>query len=135
METKIAGNAKAQVEFTIKFTLTKEEAKALDAIAGYGSDAFLKVFYEHMGKNYLGALEDEILKTIQSSKNNKPKDINTFLELFYVKMGKAYLQPHEKGLRNLFARIRADLPIEIDKIEEAEERINEALKDFNETTH
>lgn len=128
--TKISGQAKAQVEFTIKFTLTKGEAQALDAIAGYGSDAFLNVFYEHMAKNYLGALEDEIIKTIQSSKNKKPKDINTFLKLFYERMGKAYLQPHEKELRNLFARIRANLPIEIDKIEKAEEEINKALKDF-----
>lgn len=31
--------------------------------------------------------------------------IECFLETFYEQMGKAYLQPHEKGLRTLFAAI------------------------------
>ena len=127
---KIAGNAKAQVEFSIKFILTKGEAQALDALAGYGSDAFLNVFYENMAKTYFGALEDELLKTIQLSKNRPAGGDEKFLKLFYEKMGKHYLQPHEKELRNLFARIRANLPLEIDKIEKAQEGINEALKDF-----
>lgn len=34
---------------------------------------------------------------------------DTFLAVFYTHMGKAYLQPHEKGLRSLFAAIQADL--------------------------
>jgi hypothetical protein len=89
---KIAGKAKAQVEFSIKFVLTKGEAKALDALAGYGTDPFLKCFYEHMGKSYL--------------------------------------QPYEKELRNLFERIRQDLPKEVSKIETAETAINEALSKF-----
>lgn len=31
---------------------------------------------------------------------------NEFLACFYKHMGKAYLQPHERGLRSLFAKIR-----------------------------
>lgn len=89
---KIKGVAKAHVEFTITFTLTKSEAQALDAIVGYGTDPFLKVFYEHMGK--------------------------------------AYLEPHEKAMRNLFERVKNDLPREVGKIETATKAINEALKDF-----
>ena len=60
MTEKISGNAKANVEFTIKFTLTKGEAQALEAIAGYGSDAFLEVFYPKMGKAYLQPHEKEM---------------------------------------------------------------------------
>ena len=128
---KIVGNAKANVEFTIKFTLTKGEAKALDAIAGYGSDAFLRIFGEHMAKNYLGALEDELLKTIQNSKN-KPQNVTdeAFLKTFYEKMGKSYLQPYEKDMISLFHRIRQDLPTEVYKIEKAQEAIREALAEF-----
>ena len=50
---KIKAQASAKVEFSINFVLTKTEAKALDGLAGYGADAFLKVFYEKLGKAYL----------------------------------------------------------------------------------
>lgn len=89
---KIKSKAKATVEFTINFTLTKGEAKALDAIVGYGVEPFLKIFYEHLGK--------------------------------------AYLQPHENEMRNLFERVKQDLPREVHKIETAQKAINEALKDY-----
>lgn len=29
------------------------EVRALDALVGYGDDAFVKVFYEHLGKHYM----------------------------------------------------------------------------------
>lgn len=45
--------AKPTIEMSILFELTEEEAIALDALAGYGADAFLKVFYEKMGRAYL----------------------------------------------------------------------------------
>jgi hypothetical protein len=38
--------------------LTESEARALDGLSGYGTDAFLKVFYEHMGKAYLQPHEE-----------------------------------------------------------------------------
>lgn len=62
----------------IHFVLNETEAKALDALAGYGTDNFLKCFYTHMGK--------------------------------------AYLEPHERGLRSLFEKIK-DLAKPIDEIE------------------
>lgn len=37
----------------IVLTLNESEARALDALAGYGVDSFLKVFYANMGKAYL----------------------------------------------------------------------------------
>lgn len=42
-----------RVELDVSVKLTIAEIKALDAIAGYGSKAFLEVFYEHMGVSYL----------------------------------------------------------------------------------
>lgn len=33
--------------------LTEQELSALDAISGYGTDEFLKVFYDRMGEAYL----------------------------------------------------------------------------------
>jgi len=41
------------IELKVKTTLTEAECRALDALVGYGVDAFLKVFYENMGKSYM----------------------------------------------------------------------------------
>lgn len=72
---KIKGVAQATVEFTIKFTLTKGEALALDAIVGYGVDPFLKVFYEHMGKSYLQPHEKEMRKLFERVKSCLPIEV------------------------------------------------------------
>lgn len=34
-------------------SLSEGELRAIDALAGYGTDAFLKVFYEKMGEHYM----------------------------------------------------------------------------------
>lgn len=41
------------VSTEITFTVTEEEARALDALVGYGFDGFIKVFYQHMGQHYM----------------------------------------------------------------------------------
>lgn len=41
------------VDFTATLKLSETELKALDALAGYGTDELLKCFYTHMGKAYL----------------------------------------------------------------------------------
>lgn len=48
---KIEGRPK--VTMTVSIALTEEEACALDALAGYGVDEFLRIFYEKMGRAYL----------------------------------------------------------------------------------
>lgn len=45
--------ASANVVGTVTFTVTEEEARALDALVGYGDDAFLRVFYEKLGQSYM----------------------------------------------------------------------------------
>lgn len=44
---------KARVEISATFVFDEQELRALDAIISYGDKAFLKVFYEHLGKTYL----------------------------------------------------------------------------------
>lgn len=60
----ISSNSKLMVEF--KLILSEEEAKALNAICVYGPDAFLKVFYEHLGKTYLANHEDGLISLFES---------------------------------------------------------------------
>ncbi len=55
-----------KVEMRITLVLSEAEASALDAIAGYGTDSFLKVFYEHMGKAYLQPYESGLRSLFDS---------------------------------------------------------------------
>lgn len=56
-EEKIKAQASMSIDYSIQFTLTYEEAKALDALAGYEYKAFLETFYTKMGKHYLEPYE------------------------------------------------------------------------------
>lgn len=44
---------KPVVVTTATIEVTEVEMRALDALAGYGDDAFMKVFYEHLGEHYM----------------------------------------------------------------------------------
>lgn len=48
---KIRSTTNIQVYVTLE--VTEDELHALGALAGYGTDKFLKAFYEKMGKSYL----------------------------------------------------------------------------------
>lgn len=48
---EIKGHASVETKITMQFT--EQESRALDALVGYGTDAFIKVFYEHLGKAYM----------------------------------------------------------------------------------
>lgn len=74
--SKIKSNSQASVEFNVRFTLTLGQAKALEAIAGYGADPFLKVFYEHMGKAYLQPHEAEMRRLFSQIKDELPREIS-----------------------------------------------------------
>lgn len=61
--------------------LTESELRALDALAGYGEETFLEVFYKHLGKNYL--------------------------------------KPHENGLRSLFKKVKKEVKIPLNQVDQA----------------
>lgn len=48
---------KPTLDIKINFTVNESEARALDALAGYGDDAFIKAFYTTMGQVYLNPHE------------------------------------------------------------------------------
>lgn len=58
---------KPAIEVTLTLSLSEQEARALEAVAGYGTEAFLKVFYEHMGKSYLQPHEEGLRSLFESS--------------------------------------------------------------------
>lgn len=44
---------KPRIEMLVTVALSEEEARALDALVGYGDDAFVKAFYEKLGSAYM----------------------------------------------------------------------------------
>lgn len=48
------------------FTVTEEELRALEALAGYGDDAFIRAFYEHLGTSYLKPYEKGLRQFLTS---------------------------------------------------------------------
>ena len=44
---------KVRVHYECTLELTEREMRALDALAGYGTKAFVDIFYRHMGRSYL----------------------------------------------------------------------------------
>ena len=84
-EKKIKSNS--TVGFEIYLRLSEVEARALSAITLYGAEAFLKRFYEQLGKAYLmphSAGIHSLFKTIQAELPGHLKKVDdarkTFLE-------------------------------------------------------
>lgn len=74
-EIKTTSEAQAKFEFSIKFILTKGEAQALGALAGYNIEDFLKVFYEKLGKAYLQPHEKDLRNLFKEINANLSKEI------------------------------------------------------------
>ncbi len=45
------------INFTVTVVLTEQEVRALDAMAGYGFEPFIKQFYSGLGKHYMQPYE------------------------------------------------------------------------------
>jgi len=93
---KVIGYGEIKGEVTL--VLSEPEAKALDALVGYGPEPFLKAFYEHMGKAYLQPHERglkslfESVRTGEGSVSNFLKRIHTAREVF-MGLKNAYVPP------------------------------------------
>lgn len=61
-------DVRARLDVFCTFTVNEDEARALDALSGYGDDAFVNAFYEKLGQAYMREHEKglrEFLKTIR----------------------------------------------------------------------
>ena len=55
--------------------------------------------------------------------------IKPFLEVFYEHMGQSYLKPHEKGLRELFAKVQETASPAIAEVDKVRRELQMALED------
>lgn len=56
--------------------LSEAEARVLEAMAGYGADAFLKVFYQKLGRYYMEPHEKGIRTLFDSVKSQIVPSLN-----------------------------------------------------------
>lgn len=66
---------KPTVLFECAITLTESEARALDAMVGYGTDPFLKAFYGHLGQAYMLQHETGLRSLFDSIKSTIPQQL------------------------------------------------------------
>lgn len=93
---KVIGYGEIKGEVTL--VLSEDEAKALDALVGYGHKNFLEVFYAHLGKAYLQPHERglkslfESVRTGEGSVSNFLKRIHDARDVFTGKK-QSYIPP------------------------------------------
>lgn len=63
---------KPTVQVEAVFRLDEPELRALEALAGYGTEAFLKAFYEHMGTSYLKPHEAGVRSLFDAARGQIP---------------------------------------------------------------
>lgn len=78
----------ADVKLEISLTLNEAETRALHALTAYGTDAFLKTFYEHMGQSCLKPHENglrELFATVRGEVSQMLRRADTAREAFKPK--------------------------------------------------
>ena len=61
-----------KLDLHLQFSVNESEARALDALAGYGSDAFIKAFYQHLGEAYMRKHEGGLRSFLDSVREFVP---------------------------------------------------------------
>lgn len=78
-----------KIELRLTFALSEEEARALDAMAGYGDDAFVKVFYAELGESYMKKHEAGLRSLLKSAREQLPAWLSRVdsARMTFVKVG------------------------------------------------
>lgn len=70
--------SKASIEGKIVLEISENEARALDAIVGYGPDAFVKWFYKNCGTHYLKPHEVAMRSLFGDLRSQLGRHLNKF---------------------------------------------------------
>ena len=57
---------KPTIGLELRFTINESEARALDALVGYGDDAFITAFKDKLGKAYMDGNEEGLREFFRS---------------------------------------------------------------------
>ena len=67
--------ARTSMIFGVDISLSESEARALDALVGYGDDAFIKKFYETLGIAYMGPHEAGLRSLFKRLREDMPPQL------------------------------------------------------------
>jgi hypothetical protein len=70
-------DARPTIQLLVSFRLDEEEARALDALVGYGDDAFIKAFQEKLGEHYMRDHEQGLRRFFQTTRQLLPGILNS----------------------------------------------------------
>jgi len=61
------------VHLTMTLTLSEMELRAMEALAGYGDDAFISMFYKKLGRHYLHPHEAGLRSLLTTIREEAPE--------------------------------------------------------------
>lgn len=70
----VAIETNVQIKATL--TLTEGHLRDMDALAGYGGEAFLKAFYVKLGKNYMQPFENDLRELFEMIRDEVPSALS-----------------------------------------------------------
>lgn len=68
------------VRITATLQLTEGQLRALDALAGYGDDAFLRAFYVKLGQHYMQPFERDLRELFTMIRDSVPDALRVVKE-------------------------------------------------------
>ncbi len=71
-------NVKVEITATVEFT--EGQLRALDALIGYGDDAFLRAFYIKLGKAYMQPFERDLRNLFGALRESVPQALRGVTE-------------------------------------------------------
>lgn len=73
---EIKSYSATQMDYKVLLSLTEGEARALEAICGYGPDEFVKWFYKSHGKHYLQPHETAMRSLFARVRESLPMELH-----------------------------------------------------------
>ena len=70
-------NTKITLKFECSLSLNESQSRAMKALACYGIDSFLEVFYDKMGKSYLEPHEEGLRSLFEEINEQLTPDFQT----------------------------------------------------------
>lgn len=68
------------VTITATLAFTEGQLRALDALVGYGDDAFLRAFYVRLGKHYMKPFERDLRDLFSAIREKVPRALTAVVD-------------------------------------------------------
>lgn len=65
-------SAVPRIELQVLFNVSEDEARALHALAGYGDDEVVRVFYTYLGRSYMEPHENGLRTLLATIREQMP---------------------------------------------------------------